>query len=369
MRGGAKPAPPPDIPTPADQLPWRPDMPCSSVVNPEVYKLPLSDAQEKHAMAVYKQSIVITAHDHCFHPDDFRDMEQGGITVRTIKLTTDGIYWQDAKRFPIANPVDGWEKRGRMALELLEEQIAASKGKVMLVRSVADILRAKRERKLGVIASFEGGRPLEGKLENLGKFYALGLRDMQTFWAVPSPLKTPENTPTEFGLKVIEEMNRLGLVVDLSHHSANAFSQAMGAAKRPVIISHCAVKAVSGADVRGGTDHLDDETIRQIASNGGVLCLHFYQGYIRPPSGRARSTVEDLVNHVDHIKKLVGMDHVALGVDFFPEKGAPWVQGLEKMQEMPNVAREMVRRGFSDDEIQKVLGQNLLRVYREVWKR
>lgn len=366
----ARPTALPNTAPPADQLPLRPDMPCSGAVGSDVYKLPLSDQQEKRAMAVYRRSIVITAHDHCYHPDDFRDQEQAGITIRTIKLTTDGIYWQGARRYAIENRIEGWKSRGRLALQLLQEQIAASKGKVILVRNVADIHRVKRQGKLGVIASFEGGRPLEGRLENLREFYSVGLRDMQTFWAVPSPLKTPENTPTEFGLAVIEGMNRLGIVVDLSHHTAAAFSKAISAAKRPVIISHGAMNAVSRAGMRGGTDHLDDNTLRAIASNGGVLCLHFYQGYIRPAPGKVRSTVDDLVSHMEHVKKVVGIDHVALGVDFFPEKGqTPWVQGLEKMQEMPNVARAMVQHGFSDEEIEKVLGGNLMRVYGQVWKR
>ena len=352
---------------PADQLPLKPDMPCSAVVEPSSLQVKLTPEQEKRAMAVYKRAIVMTAHDHCFHPDDFRDQEQGGITVRTIKLTTDGIYWEGAKRFEIFSPVAGWEERGRKAIRILKDVVAASKGKVLIVRRVEDILRAKRENKLGVIVSFEGGRPLAGRVENLQKFYDLGLREMQTFWAVPSPLKTPDKTYTDFGLQVIREMNRLGIVVDLSHHTEEAFSQALAATRHPVLISHCAVKAVSRAE-SGGTDHLEDETVRALARNGGVICLHFYHGYIRSQPGRSRSTVEELVDHMDYIKKLVGIGYVALGVDYFPERAGPWVLGAEQMREMPNVAREMVRRGYTNEEIEKVLGRNLMRVYRQVWK-
>ena len=107
--------------------------------------------------------------------------------------------------------------------------------------------------------------------------------------------------------------------------------------------------------------------MRAIAKNGGAICLHFYQGYIRPHHG-SRSTVEDLVDNMDYIKKLVGVNYIALGTDYFPEKGYPWIRGSETMRDMPNVAREMVRRGYTDDEIQKVLGLNLVRVYRRVWQ-
>jgi membrane dipeptidase len=352
----------------ADRLPVQPDMPCSAVVTPEPYTVPLSDAQENRAQAVYKKSIVITAHDHCFHPDDFRDQERAGITVRTIKLTTDGIYWQDAARHKIESEVDGWMERGQMAIEILRKNMAAAGGKAVVVRSVDDIRRAKQQGQQGVIISFEGGRPLQGKLENLKNFYEKGLRDMQLFWAVSSPLKTRDNRFSDFGLQVIQEMNRLGIVADFSHLRAPAFDQAISTTRDPIVVSHCAVKAVSGADASGGTDHLNDDTIRAIAKNGGVICLHFYQGYIRPHRS-TRSSVEDLADHADYIRQLVGIDHVALGVDFFPEKGAPWIRGAEQMGGMINVARELVRRGYTDAEIEKVLGGNLMRVYERVWKR
>jgi membrane dipeptidase len=328
----------------------------------------LSEAQEKRARAVYQKSIVITAHDHCFHPDDFRDQERAGITVRTIKLTTDGIYWQDAARHNIGSEVDGWLKRARIAIEILRKNMAQAGGKAVVVRRVDDIRRAKQRGQQGVIISFEGGRPLEGRLENLKNFYEQGLRDMQLFWAVSSPLKTPDNRFSAFGLQVIRELNRLGIVADFSHLRAPAFDEAISATVDPIIVSHCAVKAVSGADVSGGTDHLNDNTIRAIAKNGGVICLHFYQGYIRPQRG-TRSSVEDLADHADYIRRLVGIDHVALGVDFFPERGGPWIRGAEQMGGMINVARELVRRGYDDAEIEKVLGGNLMRIYERVWKR
>ena len=143
--------------------------------------------------------------------------------------------------------------------------------------------------------------------------------------------------------------------------------QAMETTTDPVVISHCAIAAVSGAKP-GGTDQLSDDTVRRMAKNGGAICMHFYEGYIRPRHGE-HATVVDLVDHMDYIKRLVGIDSVALGVDYFPERGWRFVEGAEKMRDMPNVVREMVRRGYSDEEIEKVLGLNLMRVYRKVWKK
>ena len=358
-------------PPPADHLPVESELSCSDAVDqpPSEFQVRVTPEQEKRAMAIYRRSIVITAHGHCFHPEDFRDMRKAGITAQGIKLTTDGIYWRGAIRYRIDSEVAGWEERGKEAIRILEEEVARSQGKIVIVRSVADIERAKREDKLAVILSFEGARPLAGNLQNLEKFYKLGLRDLQLFWAVPNPLKKADGTLSDFGIQVIGEMNRLGMVMDFSHMSAAAFDQAIGATRDPIVISHCAVAAVSGPTERrrGGTDHLDDATIRAIAENEGVICLHFYEGYIKPRHG-PHATVEDYVDHIDHIKNLVGIDYVALGVDYFPEKGYYWVESPKAMRGgMVDAVREMVRRGYTDQEIEKVMGLNLMRVYRRVW--
>jgi membrane dipeptidase len=360
---GSSSPPPPS----AEMLPLEPELACSDAADqPSSDRVVnLTAQQESKARQVYEKSIVITAHDHCFHAGDFANAAQGGITVRTIKPTVDGIFWHKARRYRIDAETEGWPLRGRNALRILDRQISESPGKLMKVRSVADIYRAKAEHKQGVIYSFEGARPLGGEIENLKMFYDMGLRELQLFWAVPSPMKKPDGTISDFGLRVIREMNRLGILIDVSHMSSSAFQQAVAVTSKPVVISHCGVAAVSGAKPRG-TDDLDDETIRAIARNQGVICVHAYEGYIRPKHG-PHATTEDFVDHIDYIKRLVGIDHVALGLDYFPEKGWRWVEGAEHLELLPNVVREMVRRGFSDEEIQKVLGGNLIRIYKAVW--
>ena len=352
----------------ADHLPIDSGIPCSVAVDqpPNSFRVALSPEQEARAFAAYRRSIVITAHDHCFDPGDFRDMEAAGITVRTIKPTVDGVLFTGAKRYRIDEPVDGWFERGGKALDILDSRIAASRGKVRMIRTVADIEKVKRDGKSGVIYSFEGGRPLAGKIDNLEAFYKRGLRELQLYWAVPSPLKASNGMLSDFGLTVIREMNQLGIVIDLSHMSDATFSQAIETTTQPIVVSHCAVAAVSGAKP-GGTDQLSDDTVRRIAATGGAICLHFYEGYIRPRHGKY-PTVVDFVDHVDYIKRLVGIDYVALGVDYFPENGWRFIEGGERMSGMPNVVREMVRRGYTDGEIDKVLGRNLMRVYGKVWK-
>lgn len=357
-------APPPPS---ADVLPLEPESACSEAADQPAgtFSIPLTPEQESRARDLYRDSIIITAHDHCFHLGDFADMARSGITVRTIKSTVDGIYWHGTKRYRIDSEIDGWEKRGTNALRILDRQIAARQGNVIRIQSVDDIYRAKRENKQGVIYSFEGGRPLGGKLENLRMFRGMGLRELQLFWAVPSPIKNGDNTVSDFGLGVIREMNRLGILVDLSHMGNAAFAQAIAATSKPVVISHCGVAAVSGKPERG-SDDLSDAAIRRMAQNKGVIAVHFWEGCIRPHHG-PHSTVEDVVDHIDYIRKLVGVDYIALGVDYFPEGGWRWIEGAEHMEKMPNILREMVRRGYTDQEIQKVLGGNLIRVYKSVW--
>lgn len=354
-------------PPPADLLPVHSnlsfheasDQPSNS------WSVKLTSDQEERAQKLYQQSVVITAHDHCFHPLDFKRLDGSGVTVRTLKLTTDGIFWWDGRRYQIQSEVNGWKERGLKALELIEKQADESSGNIVIVKTVADIYRAKAEGKLGVTLSFEGGRPLEGVLENLELYYSRGLRDLQLFWAVPNALKTGDGLLSAFGESVIREMNRLGIVIDLSHMSASAFEQAMAATTDPVIVSHCAT-SLSFKEIAGGTDFLDLPTIQRIAANEGVICLHFYTGYIRPRHG-PNSTVEDLVDHIEFVRDAVGIEFVGLGSDYFPETGARYVEGVEGMQGMINIVREMVRRGFSDVEIEKVLGLNLIRVYERVW--
>jgi membrane dipeptidase len=351
----------------ADTFPIEPDLPCA-VANDQPrtgYHVDLTPEGERRASAVYHRSIIITAHDHCFHADDFKAQASAAVTVRTIKPIVDGHYRQGGIRYPIETPVAGWRERGVHALQILRQHAQQSNGRIRLVLSAADIESVKKQGQLGIIMSFEGGRALAGDLANLAMYHEMGLREMQLYWAVPSPLKDEDGSLSLFGQDVIREMNRLRLVVDISHMPEKAWRQALALARAPVVVSHCGAAAISGRTNRG-TDDLRDDTIRAIASQGGVMCVHFYEGYIPARHGPV-STVRDLVDHIDHFRAVAGIDHIGLGTDYFPEKGWKWVAGAETIEGMKNVVREMVYRGYTDAEIEKVLGRNLLRVYRQVW--
>ena len=157
-----------------------------------------------------------------------------------------------------------------------------------------DIVRAKEQGKIGVIYGTEEARILAGKLDSLQALYKRGLREMQLFWAVPSPLgelrRQPERLRSRRDQGSQPARNRARSVA----HEQCGVPTGNGATDQPVVVSHCAVAGISGAKP-GGTDQLNDDAIRRIASAGGVICLHFYEGYIRPHHGE-HATVVDLVD-------------------------------------------------------------------------
>jgi membrane dipeptidase len=333
--------------------------------NAEAFQVALTAEDERRAQELHQRSIVILAHDHLCRPEDLDAMRRGGATAKVAKLTVDGIRWdENGRRVPIEE-YEGWIKRGLEAMDIVYQYAEQRPEAVVIVRSAADIVAAKRDGKIGLILSFEGPRPLEGSLEVLRAYYRLGLRQVQLTWAAPNQLIT-EGELNELGRQVVREMNRLGILIDLSHLSDKAFWQVLEISQQPVIVSHTACRAVSGTG-----DTLADEKIRALAAKGGVVGLHFVSGYITARRGTQQPTLDDLIDHVAHIRSIVGIDHAALGGDYFltaPEDNWQWVRGVENISQMPNVTRALVKRGYSDEEIQKVSGGNLLRLFGEVWR-
>ena len=335
----------------------------------------LSEEEVRRAISLHEQSIIILMHDHLPIADDITKMRTGGVTAKVYNLICDVEISRNFRA--TANQYEGWAKR---ALDEVNRSITEieSNDNVLLALTAEDIEKAKREGKIAILFGSEGGKLLEGELSlqkatddfvlPLRNFYRLGLRELQLTWAFENQLANSKGL-TDFGKDVVKEMNRLGIIIDLTHIPKRAFDDVLALTKHPVIISHCAAKAVS-AD-------LSDEQIRAIAQNGGVLGLHFYSTYMakRLANGTVAKDigVSDLVDHIDYIANLVGIDHVGLGADFFPTYGEwaefqkaqgtyniKWV--IEDKSAMPDVTRELVFRGYSDSEIRKILGLNFLRI-------
>jgi len=233
----------------------------------------------------------------------------------------------------------------------------------VLACSAKDIRNAKDRNQVAILLGTEGTRWLEGSLEPLRLFHRLGLRELQLTWAYPNAV-VPDGRLSEFGRSVVDECGRLGIIIDLTHIPREAFFDVVEVATQPLIISHGSAQAV--------TTDLDDEQIRALAETGGLVGIHFYTTYLG-----ANPQPIDVVKQIDHITDLVGIDAVALGVDFFPADGA-WrnlqiAQGttdlewaIDDVSQMPQITDALFEQGYTESQIRKVLGENLLRVFREV---
>jgi membrane dipeptidase len=312
----------------------------------------------------------------------------------------------------------------RRTLELIDsvkQQVARHRDKLEFVATPAGIELAHRERKLGVLMGIEGGHSIENSIPLLRQYYALGVRYMtltwtnSNGWADSSGDIDDASVPhtkeglTEFGKDVVYEMNRLGMMVDISHVSDRTFFRTLVISRAPVIASHSSARALCDAP-----RNMSDDMLRAVArsggpnSKGGVVQVNFYSGFLsqawrdaakvlEPEMNKATQALKDqaiaegkpvpyaeieklqrqfgdriprppfsvLIDHIDHIAKVAGVDHVGLGSDFdgisdqLPE-------GIDSAADLPKITEALMARGYSAEDCRKILGSNLLRVFREV---
>jgi membrane dipeptidase len=231
--------------------------------------------------------------------------------------------------------------------------------------SASDVERVFGKGKIASMLGIEGGHVIENSLGALRAFYAAGVRYMglthfsNTDWADSGTDSVVVGGLSPFGEEVVREMNRMGMIVDLAHTSEGAMSDALNVAEAPVIFSHAAARALA--------DHprnVPDSILTRLRDNGGVLMQLFYPPYLDPESESPSATVADVADHIEHIRDVAGIDHVGIGSDF---DGIPeYVTGLEDVSTYPALFVELVDRGWSDDDMRKLAGENLLRVMREV---
>ena len=264
--------------------------------------------------------------------------------------------------------------------------------------SVSDIRRQMAGGRIASLIGMEGGHTIVNSLGALRAYYDLGVRYMtlthfQTNdWADAATDTARHNGLTMFGREVVREMNRLGMLVDISHVSPAAMSDALTTTESPVIFSHSSARAL--------TDHVrnvPDSILRRMPRNGGVVMIAFIPKFVSEPARRwgeeldprltratadsqfrritreylkekgpsPRATVRDVADHVEHIRKVAGIEHVGIGADFFGAVAeSDLVQGLEDVSKYPALFAELVRRGWSDADLRKLAGENLLRAFR-----
>jgi membrane dipeptidase len=279
------------------------------------------------------------------------------------------------------------------ALSRLSSELAQLGNRLMLIRNFSDIAEAKRQKKIGLLVNFQNSTAIGTDLKNLDLFYGLGVRQIQiTFnwrnWVGDGCTERTQAGLSYYGVDLVGRMNELGMIVDVGHSGYQTTLDAVEVSKKPIVFSHTNCKALC--------DHprnKTDDQIKALARKGGVMGLTTFNWFV---SDRPRSTLEDLLKHYDHAIKLVGPDHVGIGSDFeLPgwlgkEPDAEWEQHRRiyaewewklikgrfppYIDEVNNadryriIARGLEKRGHSTDTIEKVLGANFVRVYKEILK-
>ncbi len=225
----------------------------------------------------------------------------------------------------------------------------------------SDVERIFGEGRIASMLGMEGGHAIENSLGTLRAFYDMGVRYMTLThngtldWADAANDEPRHHGLTPFGMEVVREMNRLGMLVDLAHTSPETMNDALDVSEAPVIWSHADARALHDVP-----RNVPDDVLRRLPKNGGVVMVTFVPSFL---TDRKTATVADVADHIEHIVQVAGIDHVGIGSDF--DGITETVEGLEDVSTYPKVFAELSRRGWSEGDLAKLAGENVLRVMRE----
>jgi membrane dipeptidase len=306
-------------------------------------------------------------------------------------------------------------KRALDMIDSVYEQARRHPDRMMMAFGTEDILIAHREHKLAALLGVEGGHAIEGDIRILRDYYRLGVRYMTLTWSNTNDIGDSSGDIsdasvkhhgglTPFGREVVQEMNRLGMMVDISHVADSTFYQALELSRAPVIASHSSSRALTNAP-----RNMTDDMLRALAAKNGVAQVNFYCAFVsqkyldaanklraehdpdylkvqelftKPQTPEVvkelaeakarlapklpRPPLSDVIDHIDHMVKVAGVDHVGLGSDFDGIDCSP--QGLDSAADLPKITQALYQRGYTAGDLDKILGGNLLRVFGEVEK-
>ena len=266
------------------------------------------------------------------------------------------------------------EKTLERRLDLIEEFYRRWPEWCAPALSPADVLKHAAEGKLSLPLGMENAAPLMGDLQNVRRYYDRGVRYItlchvkNNHVCDSSTDEAPHwNGLSPFGKLLVPEMNRLGIMVDLSHTSDATFAQVIELSKAPVIASHSSCRSFMSPGLFGYQRDLSDDMLKALARNGGVAQICFGSGFLHDDYWKFHrlADVKDVAAHIDHAVKVAGIDHVGLGSDFDGTDNTQ-AKGLEDVSCYPNLIRELLVMGYSEDDLRKICGGNLLRVWSEV---
>jgi membrane dipeptidase len=372
-----------------------------------------ADTVSEKAKAIQLSAIVIDTHDDTTqrlmdgkfdlterHSDgniDIPRMREGGLDAIFFSI------WTPSKTVgPTA------VKQALDQIDAVRQQVHKHPAELFLATSPGQVREARRLKRIAVLLGLEGGHMIDNDLGVLRAFSALGVRYMtlthmgNTEWADSSTDKPEHNGLTDFGKDVVREMNRLGMMVDISHVSDKTFYDVLATTKAPVIASHSSCRAICDA-----ARNMTDDMIRDLGKNGGVMQINFHVGFLSQefrdfeknnPEAEKEITAEvkrrcgdneactlvtgdqvvrdfmeagklpkvdytAIINHIDHAVKIAGVDHVGLGSDF---DGAVMPLGMKDVTQLPQITEGLLQKGYTEGDIHKILGENTLRVMAEV---
>src|SRR5712671_4065303 len=373
---------------------------------------PQAEVPGARARKLHFASIVVDTHDDTtqrFLDGDFDLLPRNASGSIDIPRMREGGLGAIFFSIWIPSKITGPEaiKHALDQIDAVREQVRKHPNEVTLAATAAEVREAHKNGKIAALMGVEGGHMIASDLGVLRSYSALGVRYMTLThsgndeWADSSTDTAVHNGLTDFGKDVVREMNRLGVMVDISHVSDKTFYDALAVSKAPLIASHSACRALCDAK-----RNMTDQMIKDLAAKGGVIQINYHVGFLseefmnadkNPEIAKAiadevqkrcgnkegcqliegdritreyvlqgklpRVDYTKIIEHIDHAVKLVGAEHVGLGSDF---DGANMPFGMEDATKLPQITEALLRKGYSEEDVRKILGQNTLRVMAEV---
>lgn len=284
---------------------------------------------------------------------DLPRLREGGVTAQIFAL------------FVSPNCIPrGAARQSLRLLDVFYQELEENANQLTLATSASDIERAKVEGKVAGVLSLEGAEALEGDLGVLRAFYKLGVRNIGLTWNLRNAAADGVDEMrcssglSNFGVQLVQEMNRLGIMVDISHLSPSGVRDVLHVSEAPVIASHSNAYALCPH-----RRNLTDEQLEGVASKGGVVGVTFVPNFVTEDGNQA--TLKGVLDQIDYMVEKMGVDHVGLGSDFDGFSNSN-VQGLEDVTRLPRLTAGLVERGYGEEDVKKILGGNFMRVFREV---
>jgi|SRR5687768_8403112 len=348
----------------------------------------------ERAARVYREAIVIDTHNDMpskmiddgydadvRHTPGFEKTNGETDFPRLVESGVTGVFMSayiDPEKWTFRTPDQSWEQVG-VYLDTIHAFVNRHPDRLLFATTGEQIRQAKRDGKVAILIGVEGGHAIENSIENLRGLHRRGVRYMTLTWnngnewagAAAGLNGTRSGGLTDRGREIVREMNRLGILVDISHVSDSTFFDAVATSSSPVIASHSSARALNRH-----RRNLSDDQLRAVARNGGVVNVNFYSAFIDPAflersealagndaaiRALPRPALSVLLDHFEHIIRVAGIDHVGVGSDF-DGVGGLLPQGMDDVTRLPLIAQGLLDRGYSEADVRKVLGGNMLRV-------